>query len=54
MAKDKDKKDKDQSPPHPKEAAKWGAKKGTKDAFCTECLNWYDSTNDAEVNRHAH
>jgi hypothetical protein len=46
--------DKDKSPDHPKDAAKWGSQKGTNDAFCTECTTWYDSTNDAQVNRHAH
>lgn len=39
---------------HPKTAAKLGAQKGTQDAFCTECKNWYDSTNKAQVDQHAH
>lgn len=47
------KKDKDDDK-SPEKAAKWGAKKGTKDAFCTECHEWYDSTNQGQVNRHAH
>ncbi len=46
--------DKNKSPDHPKDAAKWGAKKDTNDAFCTECLTWYNSSNAAEVNKHAH
>jgi hypothetical protein len=29
------------------------SKDGT-DSFCTECGQWYDSRNDADVNRHAH
>lgn len=51
MAKSDDPK---KSPSHPKDAAKWGAKKGTEDAFCTECRTWYDSTDDKAVARHAH
>lgn len=39
---------------HPKQAAKWGAQKGTEDAFCTECETWYDSTDQKAVDRHAH
>ncbi len=38
----------------PDAAATIGKKKGTRDAFCTECETWYDSTNGAEVNKHAH
>lgn len=38
----------------PEAAATIGKKKGTRDALCTECDTWYDSTNDAEVNKHAH
>ncbi len=38
----------------PDAAATIGKKPGTRDAFCTECETWYDSTNDNEVNRHAH
>lgn len=38
----------------PAKAEKLGAAKGTKDAYCTECHNWYDSTNQAQVNAHAH
>jgi len=39
---------------NPKKAEKAGAVKGVKDAFCTECGEWYDSSNSGQVNRHAH
>lgn len=37
-----------------KKALKEARKQGVKDALCTECMEWYDSTNDAEVRKHAH
>ena len=39
---------------NPERAAHLGAKPGVDDAFCTECETWYDSTNDKQVNKHAH
>lgn len=38
----------------PEKAAKLGDRKGVKDALCTDCGSWYDSSNRGEVNRHAH
>jgi hypothetical protein len=38
----------------PEEAERKGAEKGVKDAWCTECHEWYDSSNQGQVNRHAH
>jgi hypothetical protein len=38
----------------PNAAEQRGSKKGTRDAWCTECEEWYDSSNDREVNKHAH
>lgn len=45
------KKDDDDSP---EEAERKGSEKGVDDALCTECDQWYDSSNQAQVNRHAH
>lgn len=43
-----------QNETRPEQAANLGAKKGTDDAFCTDCHVWYDSSKPALVNRHAH
>jgi hypothetical protein len=39
---------------NPERAAHLGKKPGTNGAFCTECKTWYDSTNNAQVGKHAH
>lgn len=51
--KDDDPKKKDE-PLSPEAVEKRGRKPGARDALCTECGTWYDSSNDAQVNRHAH
>lgn len=51
MGKDKDKKN---EPLSPEAVEKRGSRPGAKDAFCTECGEWYDSSNTAHSNRHAH
>lgn len=39
---------------NPERAAKAGMKAGTKDAWCTECEEDYDTSDQAALNRHAH
>lgn len=46
--------DKEPKGGNPKDAEKWGARKDVNDAFCTECKTWYNSSRQAEVDRHAH
>lgn len=38
----------------PDRAARLGKKANTNDAYCTECTEWYNTSNQAEVNKHAH
>lgn len=46
--------DKEPKGGNPKDAEKWGARKDVNDAFCTECKTWYNSSKQAEVDRHGH
>ena len=39
--------------PRPERQARKDSKPGN-DALCTECKTWYDSTNQGQVNKHAH
>lgn len=41
--------------PTPEKQAKADSKKHSyDDAFCTECLTWYNSSDQKQVDRHAH
>lgn len=46
--------DKEPKGGNPKGAEKWGSRKDVNDAYCIECLTWYNSSKDADVNKHAH
>lgn len=50
----KDDPKKKDEPLNPEAVEKRGRKPGRKDAFCTECETWYDSSDDGQVNRHSH
>lgn len=40
--------------PNPNAIAKVVRASDGNDAYCDTCSTWYDSRNDAQVNRHAH